>query len=171
MTMVRNVHERWIAAAPEAAGAVLDSLTGPDDRLWPHGLWPSIRMDRPLAVGATGGHGPIRYWVEAYEPGRRVRFRFSDPDLLDGWHAFEVEPRDGGVVFRHVLEGRLGGRMRLLWPLAIRWLHDAVVEDGFDRAETALTGAPRNRASWSPWVRFLRARLAGGRSRPEAEVQ
>lgn len=85
--------------------------------------------------------------------------------------AFEIEPRDGGVVFRHVLEGRLGGRMRLLWPLAIRWLHDAVVEDGFDRAETALRGAPRSPASWSPWVRFLRSRLGRGRSRPEAAVQ
>ena len=168
---MRNVHERWMPVTPEQAGAVLDSLSGPDDKLWPHGAWPSIRFDRPLAVGAVGGHGPIRYWVEEYQPGRRVRFRFTDTAMLDGWHAFEVEPRDGGVVFRHVLEGRLGGKMHLLWPLAIRWFHDAVVEDGFDRAETALLGEPREPARWSPWVRFLRRGLRRGRSPRAAAVQ
>ena len=46
--------------------------------------------------------------------------------------------------------------MRVVWPLVIRWLHDAVVEDLFDRAEQALGTGPAQPGRWSPWVRLLR---------------
>ncbi|UNO43730.1 DUF2867 domain-containing protein [Streptomyces sp. MST-110588] len=38
-----------------------------------------MRFDRPLGVGAYGGHGPVRYRVSAYDPGRRIRFDFTSP--------------------------------------------------------------------------------------------
>jgi len=72
---VTNVHERLLPASPARVGQPLDSLAGPDDRLWPSADWPPMRLDRPLQVGAAGGNGPIRYEVEAYDPGRRVQFR------------------------------------------------------------------------------------------------
>lgn len=157
---MRNVHERLTSLSPAAAGALLDSLSSPDDRLWPHERWPPMRFDRPLAAGARGGHGPIRYGVAAHEPGRRVELRFDPRTGLDGFHAFEVEPAPGGgTIVRHVLEARTRGQMRLLWPLAFRWLHDALVEDALDRAAAAGHGAAVTPRPLGPWVRLLRRLL------------
>jgi hypothetical protein len=162
---VHNVHQRLLPGPPERVGALIDGLAGPDDRLWPGDRWPPIRFDRPLGVGADGGHGPIRYRVEAYEPGRRVAFRFTRPGL-DGGHHLEAQPAAGGaVLLRHVAEGRLSGRMLVAWPLVIRHLHDALLEDLLDRAELALTGRVATPNRWSPWVRLLRAHLRRPRAR------
>jgi hypothetical protein len=153
--MVRNVHERRIAASPEAVGQLIDTLAGDADLLWPAN-WPAMRFDRPLGVGAEGGHGPIRYSVEAYDPGRRVVFRFAPGSGLDGIHYFVALPADGGAaLLRHVLEGTTYGSTRLLWPLAIRPMHDACAEDCLDQAERALGVGPAAPARWSPWVRLL----------------
>lgn len=64
-----------------------------------------MRLDRPLDVGASGGHGPVRYVVDAHEPGRSVRFRFTDPSGFHGHHAFtNSEVGDEvGVLLRHEL--------------------------------------------------------------------
>ena len=148
--MIRNIHERELPDAPGVAGRLLDGLSAADDRLWPKDRWPAMRFDRPLKVGARGGHGPVRYSVSDLDPGRRVTFRFTGR-RFPGYHWFEVFTRDGRTVLRHTLEGRPRGRMLLIWPLAIRWLHDACVEDALDRAAGA---APRRH---SAWVRFLRA--------------
>lgn len=162
--MVRNVHERHLRATPEQVGALLDRLSGADDPLWPGGAWPPLRLDRPLGVGADGGHGPVRYRVEAYVPGRLIRFRFDPAMGIDGWHALEVVPETPEVtVLRHVLVARPRGRMLLRWPLAVRWLHDAVLEDLLDRAERELHGVVARPGRWTPWVRVLR-RIAQPRS-------
>jgi hypothetical protein len=155
--MIRNVHARELHASAGEVGALLDSLGSDDDRLWPH-RWPQLRLDGPLAVGAAGGHGPIRYSVEEYEPGRRVVLRFAPGLGIDGTHRLELEPHAGAgrTVLRHVLEGRLYGRARLGWPVAVRWLHDALLEDLLDRAELEAQGSVARPARWSPWVRLLR---------------
>src|SRR5690625_2977844 len=57
-SMIENVHERQVRASPTAVGELLDSLSAKDDRLWPRGEWPSMKLDKPLRVGAAGGHGP-----------------------------------------------------------------------------------------------------------------
>ena len=101
---MRNVHERRIAAAPAEVGALLALLGGPHDRLWPADDWMPMTLDRPLGVGARGGHSDIRYAVTAYEPGRRVEFTVVPPTSLVGWHAFEVDATpDGTTLLRHVL--------------------------------------------------------------------
>src|SRR3954452_21027347 len=83
LDVIRNVHERRLDAAPGEVGALLDSLAGADDRLWPHDRWAAMRFERPLdarasaeplRVGASGGHGPIRYQVSRYVAGRVVAF-------------------------------------------------------------------------------------------------
>lgn len=159
--MICNVHERRVAASSTQVGALLATLASSDDQLWPVADWPPVRLDRALSVGATGGHGPIRYTVAAYEPGRRVVFTFDPETRIDGTHSFEVEGhRDGSTTLRHVLAGRPVGRNRLLWPLGIRWLHDALLEDALDRAEQSLAVGPAQPAVWPPWVRLLR-RLYG----------
>jgi hypothetical protein len=143
-----------------AAGALLDTLSGPNDQLWPIDRWPPMRLDRPLGVGARGGHGPVCYEVAEYEPGCRVVFRFdSGRGLLqgfDGSHRFELDTRDGRVVIRHVLEARCGLAGALRWWLMVGPLHDALLEDALDRAESALGGHVFAPARWGLRVRLLR---------------
>ncbi|WP_216905441.1 SRPBCC family protein [Nocardia noduli] len=154
---VINVHERRLPASAAEAGVLLDGLAGSGDRLWPKEKWPAMRFDRPLSVGAIGGHGPIRYTVEEYQPGQRIRFRFTGPRGLDGFHEFTVTEADDGSLVRHLLAARPRGPMRLSWPLVFRGLHDACVEDCLDNAERALTGTVRAPTRWSGRVRLLRA--------------
>lgn len=161
--MVRNVHERVLDAGIGEVGGLLEGLAGPDDRFWPRDRWPPMRLNRELAVGAEGGHGPIRYRVSDVDPGRRVSFRFADDFPVDGHHWLELFTRDGHTVLRHVVEAQPRGRMRLLWPLAIRWLHDALVEDALDSAEAAVQGRRPARPRLSPWVRALRRAASSGR--------
>ena len=160
---VLNVHERDLAAGPDQVGAVLATLASPDDVLWPTADWPAMRFDRPLAVGAVGGHGPIRYTVDAIEPGRAIRFRFTAPAGFDGTHAFDVRrASDGTSVLRHTIDMRVTGRAVLSWNLVFRPLHDALMEDCLTRAEAAVGQTPRP-VPWSLWVQLLRSWIAARR--------
>lgn len=153
---VLNVHERLLSASPEEVGALIDTLAGPNDRLWPHSDWPDMRFDRPLAPGAIGGHGPIRYVVSHYVPGRWIRFTFTGPRGFAGFHELAVHAAHGQTVLHHSLAMRTRGSARLTWPLMFRPLHDAVVEDCLDRAEQATTGSVARPTQWSRYVRLLR---------------
>ncbi|MFE2170218.1 SRPBCC family protein [Streptomyces sp. NPDC059447] len=154
---VYNVHERLLPAKGSEVGALVDTLAdGDGDLLWPGRAWDPMEFDRPLAVGAVGGHGPVRYTVSAYVPGTWVRFTFSGPRGFHGFHEFAVLPVDAErTVLRHTLAMSTSGLARATWPLAWRPLHDACLEDGLDRAELACTGKIARRARWSPYVRFL----------------
>ncbi|MEV2256202.1 SRPBCC family protein [Streptomyces sp. NPDC050147] len=156
---VYNVHERLLATKGSEVGALIDSLSGGvTDRLWPHPTWTAMEFDRPLAVGATGGHGPVRYTVTAYVPGTWVRFTFSGPRGFHGFHEFTVLPVDEErTALRHTLAMKTSGLARLTWPVAYRPMHDACLEDSLDRAELACTGTLTRPARWSPYVRLLHA--------------
>ena len=159
---ILNVHERVLPVPAGVAGALLDRLAAPDDPLWPSPPWPPLRFDRPLGPGAAGGHGPIRYRVTRYEPGRLLECAFDPATGCHGTHVFEVEPLGAGrCVLRHRLTARATGAMRLLWPLAIRVCHDTLLEHLLDNAERATTGAVRAPARYP-----LRARLAAPAVRP-----
>ncbi len=154
--MVLNIHSRDLHTSREAVGALLDSLASNQDLLWPLDRWPAMGFDRPLQIGAVGGHGPIRYRVELYEPGRAILFRFTGRGV-HGTHGFEITDSAPGMVrLEHHLSMRLSGVALLSWPLMFRWLHDALVEDALDRAEAAVTSRPLQERCWSLWVRFLR---------------
>ncbi|SDE60718.1 hypothetical protein [Auraticoccus monumenti] len=160
MPTVRNVHRRLLAAAPDQVGGLLDSLGGPADRLWPRRRWPAMRLDAPLGVGAGGGHGLIGYVVTRHEPGRLAEFTFTAPRGVEGTHTFLVLPdRSGRTVLEHRIDARTSGLMRLGWPLVVRPLHDALLEDCLDRAQHELGAPPARPARWSPWVRLLRTLL------------
>lgn len=153
---LRNVHERFLPVPAASAGRLLDGLGGRPDPLWPTEDWPPMRLDRSLRVGADGGHGPIRYRVEEYEPGSRVRFGFTGPPGLAGFHEFVVAEVPGGCVLRHAIKGQTAGAMLLAWPVFYRPLHDALIEDSLDKAERTLTGAGARPRTKSRWVRLLR---------------
>ncbi|MFI8823253.1 DUF2867 domain-containing protein [Streptomyces sp. NPDC053431] len=153
---VRNVHRRVVEAPAETVGALVDRLAGPDDPLFPTPVWPEMVLDRPLAVGAAGGHGRVRYRVTAYEPGRSVRFDTTDPGIGEGYHRFDVEPLGPDrCQVSHVLELDMGGRAFAVWKLAIQVVHDTMVEEILDNVERAALG----RLPHPPTRRTPRARL------------
>lgn len=115
-----------------------------------------MRLDAGVRVGSKGGHGPIRYEVVEHEPGDLVRFRFLAPTGLVGEHAYELDAHSTPVVLRHVLRGHTEGQMRWQWPLLVAPLHDALIEDSFDRAVATVSATPCEPARWSRRVRGLR---------------
>lgn len=151
---VRNVHSREIAAPSERVGAVLDSLGGKQDQLWPSDRWPAMpfELDGPLAVGVRAGHGRVRYSVEEYEPGRRLVFRFASG--FDGTHRFDVEPLGPDRSrLAHTLDCLVGPKLLPLWPI-VRGYHDALLEDVLDQAELAATGRLAPPGRWPLWLRI-----------------
>ncbi len=164
---VLNVHERELPESAQRVGALIDTLASSEDALWPRQCWPPIAFDRPLGIGAVGGHGPIRYFVEAYRPGRSVKFRFTAPRGFDGRHGYEVE-RCGtqSCVLRHTLQMSVRGPAIISWPMVFRPLHDALIEDSLCAAQASLGHVP-DLQRWSGWVRILRFALSKGRARAQ----
>jgi hypothetical protein len=165
---VVNVHQRLLHAAPERVSALLATLGSESDQVWPRKGWPRVKLDRPISVGAVGGHGPIRYFVEAYEP-QFIAFRLTMPGV-NGWHGFEIlDATPHHCVLEHRIEADLTGAFLLKWLFAIRPLHDACVEDVLSQVQASLGETPR-RVQWSPYVRFLmsRGRGAGASRKPHA---
>ncbi len=164
-----NVHERRLYAPAKSVGAVMDTLSSRDDRLWPHDLWPPQQFDKPLGVGARGGHCPIRYAVSAYVPGRVVEYTFDGTGLTtrwDGRHLFEVIPRRSHVILRHTIDAAADPKTWLTWFFMIRPMHNALMEDAMDRAESHLGIGPKKPARWATGVRFLRRMAAKKAARP-----
>ncbi len=166
-----NRHEIQIAASEAEIGKLIDTLASPNDLLWPHFRWPKMRFNKPLKVGARGGHGPIGYWIEEYEPGTRILFRFDNTHWLsrgvEGYHTLFMESGVSGTKLVHEIVGSIRGRALLLWPLAVRPLHDALVEDALARAALHFNPAHPFPPKLSPWVRLLRwLGTRGGRQQP-----
>jgi hypothetical protein len=127
-------HECSLACSEAQVGALLDSLGSTEDRLWPREGWPAQHLDRPLQVGAIVGHGPVRYRVEAYEQGRRVRYRFLAPRGFDGWHEFSVQSDPVGTRLLHTYNANHRGLARILWRIGMAALHDAATRDCLAKA-------------------------------------
>lgn len=171
---IDSLHERSFFTNKEEVGGILDTLSGKEDRLWPWENWPPMLFDRELGPGAKGGHGGVRYEVEEYAPGRRTVFRFDGTGFtegFDGRHYFEVVPRNGHVILRHVIDAEGDFKVWLKWKLVIEPLHDALLEDAMDRAEKAVIGSVVKPARWGVRVRMLRNMLARKRRRAEAAAK
>lgn len=165
--LVLNIHERQLKADPERVGALIDSLSSSADALWPLQSWPRMEFDRPLAIGATGGHGPVRYFVEEYIPGQSIKFRFAGPKGFDGTHSFQIVSVSGQpVALKHTIQMTARGPAILSWPIIFRPLHDALLEDCLAQAQASLGEPPQMRV-WSPWTKFLRWVLSGGKTRAQ----
>lgn len=151
--------ERNFSASPDSVGRILDTISSHDDKLWPRENWPPMILDAAVKTGASGGHGFVRYRVEEYKPGRRVIFRFDGTGLtagFDGRHYFEVVPRNNHVILRHIIDADGDFKTWFMWKMLIEPLHDALLEDAFDKAERNLHGSVRKPSRWSLRVKILR---------------
>ena len=168
---MRNSHERTVRGSVDEVWALVETLGGEADRLWPGDRWPPMVLDQGVKAGSAGGHGFVRYSVDDVNRDGRTRsvtFRFAPGLGLVGTHRFDVEPIDGDaahVRIRHVIDGRTEGKMRLLWPLAIEPLHDALLEDAFDGAEAALAGRRVERRRLPRRARLLHSLAAAATRR------
>jgi hypothetical protein len=167
MASIRSVHSREIAAPAGVVGEILDSVGSDQDRLWAADIWQAepVVFDRPLGVGARGGHGSVRYSVVEYEQGGRVVFGFTPGSGLSGTHGFNLEELGPDWSrLTHVLDAEPSLWMRPLVPILVGW-HDAMVETAFDRAELGATGSLERRTRIPLWLRVVnRAEIAIGRA-------
>jgi hypothetical protein len=156
---ISNIHERTVAAPVARVGALLDTLSSDDDRFWPHENWSRVKFDRPLGVGASGGHRGGRYAVSSYTPGKHVRFEFLA--FANGYHEFRLEEvGDSACLLKHITRAKLTTKTAIIWYLAIRPLHDALIEDLFDKVEGHVSSVARPRI-WSARVKLLRRKYGG----------
>ena len=153
---VINVHQRIIHQPKSAVVELFNTLASKNDLMLATHKWPAMKLDNGLTVGSKGGHGPIRYTVEAYSSGEFIQFRFSKPRGFHGFHRFDIVALDTNTTeIRHILDMHTSGFALLTWPLAIRWLHDALIEDAFDKTENHFLSQKKT-TPWSAWVKFLR---------------
>ena len=99
-------------------------------------------MKFTLQVGATGGHGTGPYTVPSYAPGRHIRFEFGGG--RQGYHEFTLqEVDDMTCVLRHATKAKLTFNSAWRWYFLIRPLHNALIEDLFDKVESQVAKADR----------------------------
>lgn len=156
MAKILNIHTRRLNRPKKEIERLIETLATDDDLVWPTESWPRMKLDRGLAKGSTGGHGPIGYSIKKFDSGRLIEFEFSRPEGFNGVHRFEINELDQNETeLRHVIDITTTGLALLSWPLAIRWLHDALIEDAFDKVENHFTSKEKN-TEWSWWVKILR---------------
>ena len=113
-----------------------------------------------IRVGAKGGHGPIRYSVEQYNPNEIIQFRFSKPSGFNGIHKFEInELSNEKTEIKHTIDMNTTGVGTIIWITAIRSLHNALIEDGLDKFENNFSENPKS-SKWNFWVKLMRKSLA-----------
>lgn len=153
---VINIHQRIILQPKSAVVELFNTLASKNDLMLANNKWPAMKLDKGLMVGSKGGHGPIRYTVEEYSPEEFIQFRFSKPRGFHGFHRFDIVEVDTHTTqIKHLIDMNTSGLALLTWPLVIRWLHDALIEDAFDKTENHFL-LQKKTSSWNAWVRFLR---------------
>jgi hypothetical protein len=153
---VLNIHKRVIHQPKVKIAELLGTLASENDRMLATDKWPRMKLDKGLQVGSKGGHGPIRYTVQAYQQGEWVEFKFSKPEGFNGIHKFEITALDAQhTEIKHTIDMNTSLKATLIWSLAVRWLHDAYIEDAFDKVEKQFSNV-KNAYQWNIWVRFLR---------------
>jgi len=152
---VLNHHTRIIHQPRHSIGLLLSTLATQNDQMLAIDMWPRMRLDNGLVPGSRGGHGPIRYFVSEYHEGESITFTF-DMKGFDGYHQFElIVLDDERTQLSHIIDMKTSGWATIKWVLAIRWLHDAFIEDAFDRVEGQFNPNIKH-AEWSWWVKVVR---------------
>jgi len=157
---VLNIHTRTINQPIREVSELLETISTENDKIWPKGKWPRMKFNDGIHMGAKGGHGPIRYTVEKYDPNEIIQFRFSKPNGFNGIHKFEIkEFADRQTEIKHTIDMVTKGKGTLIWLFAIRSLHNALIEDGFDKIENNFSNLNK-KTEWNIWVKIVRKLLA-----------
>lgn len=153
-----NIHKRLIQEPANKVGLLLDTLATKDDQMLATDKWPAMRLDKGLSIGSKGGHGSIKYFVKSYQPRESICFQFTLIGF-NGYHKFQIIEIDKDKTeLMHIIDMHTTGMATLKWVFIIRWLHDAFIEDAFDKIENSFTHKTK-KTKWSIWVIFLRKLL------------
>ena len=156
---ITNIHKRIIAQPKDDISNIFNTLSSSDDQLWPKEKWPPMIFKNGFTIGSIGGHGPIKYSATKYIPGNFIEFTFMEPEEFKGVHRFEIiETEKFSTELKHTIEMTLSTKGLLIWYIAIKWLHDALIEDCLDKAENKFL-TTKKETKWNFWVIFLRNRL------------
>lgn len=154
---VVNIHKRTINQPKSKLVNLLKTLSTEDDKVWPYEKWPAMKFRGGIQIDAKGGHGPIRYSVDKYNPNEIIQFRFSKPNGFNGIHKFELnELAKDKTEIKHTIDMDTTAKGTLLWILVIRYTHHALMEDGFDKVQNQFSQNKKS-SEWSAWVRILRS--------------
>ncbi len=160
---VLNIHTRIIQQPKANVAELFTTLASKDDKMLATDKWHAMRLDNGLTIGSKGGHGSIRYFVQEYELQKSIQFTFTKPDGFNGFHQFEMKAlADNTTELKHTVNMKTSGLALLTWHLAIRWLHDAYIEDAFDKVENNFS-AVHKVSKWNVWVKILRSLLKARR--------
>ncbi len=152
---VLNVHKREIKQPKSELAKLFSTLATYNDMMLATDKWPPMKLDKGLQLGSKGGHGPIKYFVVEYQAEKSITFQF-DLTGFNGFHKFYIkEVETNKTELYHTIEMNTTGSATLKWALAIRWLHDAYIEDAFDKIENHFT-KNKKCSKWNLWVRILR---------------
>lgn len=133
---VINIHKRIIPQPKAKISALLGMSATEKDQLTPTKYWPATSFKEGLQVGSKGGHGPLRYTVSKYDPGELIQFEFTKPKGFHGFHSVELtELEKDKTELKHTINMHTTGIGTLTWTIAIRWLHDLLIEKVFDKVE------------------------------------
>ena len=153
---VINSHRRIVQQPKEKVSQLFKTLATKDDLIWPYENWPAIRFKKGVKVGSLGGHGIIRYTIIELIEGEYIKFQFSKPDGFNGIHELRVNTvNDSNTELIHEIRMHTSLKATILWVFVIRWLHDALIEDAFDKIENNFSEVEK-RTSHNFWVKFLR---------------
>ena len=156
---VLNIHRRIYPLSKHQIFDLLSTLSTPNDEIWPTENWPKMKLDNGLAIGSKGGHGPIKYFVESIFFGNQILFRFTSPKGFLGIHKFDVKSVDENKTeLVHTIDMDAKNSGYFIWISSVKWLHNALIEDGLDKIHYKITGE-KKLTKWSLWVKILRTIL------------
>jgi hypothetical protein len=116
-----NIHTRTIHQPKNKVVELLETISTENDQIWPTENWPKMKFKDGIGVGAKGGHGPIRYMVEVYNPEEIILFRFSSPKGFNGIHKLELkEITSDTTQIQHTIDICTVGIGTWNWLFAIR---------------------------------------------------
>jgi len=162
---IKNVHRRVLNQPKEKIIELFKTLSTENDKIWPFEKWPKMKFKHGIKEESRGGHGPIRYTIEKYDKNNFIQFRFSKPSGFNGIHKFEIiELEREKTELKHIIEMDTVGKGLLIWFLAIRSLHNALIEDALDKVENQFS-EEQKKTEWNIWVKILRRIMKTKRSK------
>jgi hypothetical protein len=153
---VINIHKRTIHQPKKKVVQLFKTLATSEDLIWPYENWPAIRFKDGLRIGSKGGHGRVKYTIVEFVDGEYIKFQFSKPEGLIGFHGLKIDAIDQNKTeISHVINANTSFKTTFLWVFVIRWLHDALIEDAFDKVENYYL-SDKKEIHYNLWVKLLR---------------
>ncbi|MGB1308783.1 MAG: hypothetical protein ACPG6B_07725 [Oceanihabitans sp.] len=155
---VINIHKRKLQEPIKKVSILFNTLATNHDAIWPVENWPAIRFKKGLQIGNQGGHGIIRYTIEALEAGKSITFKFTNPKGFIGTHRLYLEEiSENETEIIHKINMHTATlKASFLWIFVIKWLHNALIEEAFDKVENYFSEVQIT-SHYNFWVTFLRS--------------